>query len=317
MSVSIIIPVFNAEAYLASTLNSCLNQDMTVVKEIILVNDHSTDSSRDIIKEYQSNHPNLIKFLSNEGRKGAPASRNLGIKHATGDYIQFLDADDLLSKDKLKCQYDALVNSKGQAVATCSWFKFQDDLADAEVRKQHIDKSYENPWEWLVDSWSGMGVGQTGIWLVSKDLIDQVSGFDESLEMNQDGDFFAKVLLRADQIIYCDSVSVYYRNRYANSVSKNTTDKAAWSVLQSYKAYEDILNFIDLPKIREALCSNYYRFVYQYYNKYQELAEEAMNRAESLGFEPFERDNLSWFSVLSKSIGYRNTFKLRQLIKGY
>ncbi len=318
MSVTIVIPVYNAEDYLVSTLDSCLAQDASVLKEIIVIDDRSTDRSKQIIERYTAEHPGLIKHLSNTGSKGAPAARNLGIKHASGTYIQFLDADDVLSENKLSAQFNALMNKSTYAVSSCSWCKFHKDTSDAQVRKQTIDKSYDTPWEWLIDSWSGKGMGQTGIWLVSKQLVAEVNGFDESLAKNQDGDFFTKILLRAQSIEFCEEAMVYYRDRTNNSVSKSKSAKAAWSVLKSYKAYEDILNFTDIPKVRQALCRNYYRFVYQHYNKYPDLAIEAMNRAKHLGFKAFEYQEFnSLFSTLSKGIGYKNTFRLRNLLRGF
>src|SRR5580698_4662849 len=94
--VSIIIPSYNSENHLAETIKSALSQTW-VNKEIIIIDDGSTDSSVQIAKGFESN----VKVLVQKN-KGASAARNAGLKEAKGDYIQFLDSDDLLSPDKIE-----------------------------------------------------------------------------------------------------------------------------------------------------------------------------------------------------------------------
>ena len=94
--VSILIPCYNSEKWLAETLESALAQTWQN-KEIIVVDDGSTDSSLEIAKTFESNK---VKVLRQDNR-GASAARNLGLTNAQGDFIQYLDADDLLSEDKI------------------------------------------------------------------------------------------------------------------------------------------------------------------------------------------------------------------------
>ncbi len=100
MELSIIIPVYNSEAYLKKCLESCLRQlnVKSSCYEIIVINDGSTDASNEIIKQYKANYPNLIKAIF-QPNKGVSAARNVGIKMAKGDYIWFVDSDDWISKD--------------------------------------------------------------------------------------------------------------------------------------------------------------------------------------------------------------------------
>jgi glycosyltransferase involved in cell wall biosynthesis len=93
--VSIIIPVYNVEKYLAECLNSTIQQDYDNI-EIIAINDGSTDGSLSILKEFRSKHENMIvKSIPNQGLSTA---RNTGLEMATGEYILFLDSDDFIEK---------------------------------------------------------------------------------------------------------------------------------------------------------------------------------------------------------------------------
>ena len=97
--VSIIIPVYNVESYLAECLDSACNQTLKNI-EIICINDGSTDNSLNILQEYEK-RDNRISIISQDNR-GASRARNIGIQHAKGKYIYFLDSDDYLAHDALE-----------------------------------------------------------------------------------------------------------------------------------------------------------------------------------------------------------------------
>ena len=101
--VSIIIPVYNAEKYLADSITSAVSQTWPN-KEIIVVDDGSTDQSLKVAKGFESDVVSVF-FCEN---KGASAARNFGLRLAKGGYIQFLDADDLLRHDNIEKQFHAL-----------------------------------------------------------------------------------------------------------------------------------------------------------------------------------------------------------------
>jgi glycosyltransferase involved in cell wall biosynthesis len=94
---SVIVPVYNTEKYLIRCIDSLLNQSLKEI-EIILVNDGSTDNSREICLEYKSKYPDIIKYYE-QGNKGPSEARNLGIYHSNSEYITFIDSDDELIND--------------------------------------------------------------------------------------------------------------------------------------------------------------------------------------------------------------------------
>ena len=96
---SIIIPVYNSDKFLSKCIDSIINQNNTKT-EIILINDHSLDNSKEICNDYKRKY-SFIKTIHNKKNYGVGISRNLGINKSKGKYIIFVDSDDCLHKDSL------------------------------------------------------------------------------------------------------------------------------------------------------------------------------------------------------------------------
>ena len=103
MKVSVILPVYNVEPYLDEALTSLTSQTLDDI-EIIAVNDGSTDHSEEILKKYQEHYPNISYY--NQQNQGQSAARNHALRHATGDYIYFMDSDDKADLNLLQLCYD-------------------------------------------------------------------------------------------------------------------------------------------------------------------------------------------------------------------
>lgn len=111
---SIIMPAFNSEKYILDAVESVIRQSYEDW-ELLIVDDSSTDSTLSLLKYTFSNEPR-IKILSNKFKKGASGARNTGIETAQYRYISFLDSDDMWQKDKLRNQFDTLVNKGAKLV---------------------------------------------------------------------------------------------------------------------------------------------------------------------------------------------------------
>src|SRR5713226_1866991 len=118
--VSILIPVYNAEGFVAEAIQSALDQTWPA-KEIIAVDDGSTDRSLEILKSFGLR----IRVIEQENR-GASAARNRALSEAQGEFIQFLDADDLLAPDKIEIQMNRLSDEPAGRVASGAWGRFSD-----------------------------------------------------------------------------------------------------------------------------------------------------------------------------------------------
>lgn len=111
--VSIIIPVYNDEKYLAQCLDSIIQQTYLNI-EVIVINDGSTDKSKEIIMEYQEWYPNLI-YLEQENQ-GLSVARNIALKHAKGEYVFYIDSDDYLEKHTINRLYNKIIESNSDLV---------------------------------------------------------------------------------------------------------------------------------------------------------------------------------------------------------
>lgn len=117
---SVIIPAYNGEKFLAETLDCVLNQTLKSV-QIVIVNDGSTDSTADIIAEYAKKHSNILPI--NQPNSGVSAARNNGIRNASGEYLLFLDSDDFFTADSFELMCDKL-DKTGADIAICRVQRF-------------------------------------------------------------------------------------------------------------------------------------------------------------------------------------------------
>ena len=131
--VSIIIPVYNAERFIEDTIKTVQEQTYTDW-ELILVNDYSTDGSKEIIKKFLSD--NRISLINLEKNSGVAIARNTGIKSATGDYICFLDADDLWNKQKLQKQVNFMIQKK--CPFSFTGYEFADETGRPNGKKVYV-----------------------------------------------------------------------------------------------------------------------------------------------------------------------------------
>lgn len=117
---SVIIPAYNGERFLAETLDCVLNQTLKSV-QIVIVNDGSTDSTADIIADYAKKHSNILPIT--QPNSGVSAARNNGIRNASGEYLLFLDTDDVFTPDSFELMCDKL-DKTGADIAICRVQRF-------------------------------------------------------------------------------------------------------------------------------------------------------------------------------------------------
>src|SRR4051812_33984506 len=183
MKVSILIPVYNNEKYLAQTIESALAQTWTN-REVIIVDDGSTDNSVLIAKSFMHNGVKVVE----QKNGGACKARNRAFQESTGDYIQYLDGDDLLSPNKIEDQINQL-KGRVDILSNGRWGRFytDDPLLENIQWGPHISLQKDNdPATWL----SCNHMSQTACWLTPRNLIAKTGSWDEGLQINQDGEFF-------------------------------------------------------------------------------------------------------------------------------
>jgi glycosyltransferase involved in cell wall biosynthesis len=315
MKVSVIIPVYNSADYVKKTVQSVLNQKHQNI-ELILVDDHSTDSSFELISALANQNPDQL-FVYKNPKKGACAARNFGFEKSTGDYIQYLDADDILSQDKISTQLESIQKYGNSYVYSCRWGRFYQSIADVKWAIQPIDKDYEPAWQWLNDSWQDKGMGQTSIWLTHRELIVKAGTWDESLLLNQDGDFFCRVLLQSQGLKFISVNGVYYRSGNQTSISQSSryNKEKAQSLLKSFESYVRNFKKFNLADDKKVgLGQNFLHFMYQYCNHFPDLVAQAERDFYALGHRKMWAVGGLKFKKIASIIGFKNALFLKKIL---
>lgn len=309
--VSIVIPVYNKVAFIRETLDAALEQTYQEI-EIVLVDDGSTDGSFDILEEYYGRNPDKIVLVYQENQGVSPAT-NKGIEVSKGEYIQFLDADDFISPDKIEKQVNLLRDKGNLAMASCEWVTFLYNPKNYQQWGLNIYKDYVNPVEMLLDLYNLGEMMQPGVYLCSKELIVKAGPWNEELTINQDGEFFMRVLLQADQVLFEPEVKVYYRKPGETNVSQQKSYKASETLLEGYRCYErEVLKKEDSQRVREAMAKNYLRFIYVTHPKYPDLIKEAEKEFDKFKFTHPVRIGGPKFQMMTKLLGFKNSIRLKR-----
>jgi glycosyltransferase involved in cell wall biosynthesis len=212
--VSILIPAFNAQDWIADTIRSALAQTWPN-KEIIVVDDGSTDQTLSVARQFA---PRGVSVVS-QTNQGAAAARNHALSLSKGDYIQWLDADDVLAPDKIARQMEVLNRcSSKRTLASSAWGRFYHrlDRACFDPTPLWCDLS---PAEWLLRKLEQNIFMQTMSWLVSRELTVAAGPWDTRLLGDDDGEYFGRLLLASDRVLFVPEAKSYWRMSGSGSLS--------------------------------------------------------------------------------------------------
>ena len=242
--VSVIIPVYNSEKYLGAAIENILSQRYTNI-EILVIDDGSSDNSQSVARKFENKK---VKIFA-QTNKGASAARNNGLRQAKGEYIQFLDADDLLSSNKIEDQVKLLLENPAK-IAICPTIHFFDgeSLSEKAITDEWYYNSFNKPSDFLIKLYGGYenegAMIQPNSWLTPKKIIDKAGFWDERLSLDDDGEFFCRVILASTGIVCSINAINYYRKfRDNNSLSAQVGDKAIKSALLSLELKQQHLSF--------------------------------------------------------------------------
>lgn len=305
------MPVLNAATFIGEAIGSALRQSFADL-EVLVVDNGSTDGTDRIVRQFADPRVHILSC----DKRGAAAARNLGLSQASGRFIQFLDADDVLGSTKIELQIDAIGAAGPRRVVTsCSWLRFKERPEEAQVHPERV-WPVENPVEWLLCSLSGGGMMQTGGWLVHRDLIDAAGPWDETLSLHDDGEYFTRVLLQAERQVFVPEARVYYRATPA-SLSRQRNRQAIASAFKVCQLRDrHILAVKDDEHSRTAIATQYLQFAYEFANDAPDLSVRAMSRIRELDVRPVNTVGGAWFRRLSTLLGYRTSWKVRRTLKG-
>ena len=310
--VSILIPCYNSERFIAETLDSCLAQTYHNI-EVIVVDDGSTDHSLEFAKDYE-NKDRRVKIIYQKNA-GACRARNNALEHSVGDYVMFLDADNVISVNKVESQLTRLIQVRDEmAVATCAWDRFYNTLSEAIFPQLTVYRDYETGFDMLLDLWNNSEMFETACYLLSRSLAVKAGKWEESLRKNQDGEYFSRVLMLASKVLFCPEAQLFYRTGEYNSVSKGNSKKKVESYLSSLMLYKkNALLHENSERVRIALAHNFSLFMYLHYGQYPDLCLKAKQELHDMNIRMLPAGTKRT-KFISRIIGAENFLKLRKLI---
>ncbi|MDR3695463.1 glycosyltransferase [Mucilaginibacter sp.] len=289
--VSIIIPIYNAEKNLAACLDSAINQTWKNT-EIIMVDDGSSDSSLSVAQKYADGKKIILISQKNSG---ASVARNMGLKVAKGEYIQFLDADDLLNPEKIESQVNVLENSVNQ-VALCRTIHFfdGDDPTKSEVTDDWFCADNNNPVDFLLKLYAGEdempgfgGMIQPNAWLTPRVTIEKAGPWNEFRGPDDDGEFFCRVVLASEGIKFSGKGVNYYRKyKSAASLSGQKSAEAFENIILSLNLkYGYLKEWTTDPILDRIFARHYWWTGVAAYPRFKELSGNCIQKATELGYK--------------------------------
>jgi glycosyltransferase involved in cell wall biosynthesis len=303
MKVSVVIPCYNVDKYIEECVYSVLNQTYPDI-EIICIDDGSSDNTVKILNEIKESAGKEILIIETPNR-GASSARNTGLRNSKGEYVQFLDADDILLPDKIKHQVDLILAN---------------DYPPSLIVGDYI-RRYPNGLERIVrsdrrSSWHGLigirlGITSSNLWNTS--VLKQIDGWEETRISSQEYELMFRLLKNDPKVIYDDQLHTVLRHRESGSISRtNVRDNRmiAIRLRQHIYAYlsENGQLTLDLEKHHYQLLFTEIRALFKYDRR---EAIKQYNLLFPRGFLP-ESNELykKSYIILFKYFGFNRTQQL-------
>lgn len=304
--VSIIIPAYNVEGVIADTITSAMSQTWPK-KEIIIVDDGSTDGTLAVAKTFESK---LVKVVA-QPNKGASAARNEGLRFAQGSFIQWLDADDLLTQDKVSRQLKfADRGQDGRVLLTSSFGTFYFCHQRSQINPTILWQDL-SPVDWLMNKFKGNVWMNPAVWLVSRKLTELAGPWDERLVRDNDGEYICRVVAASERVQFVGEAMSYYRVGNLGSLSTSTSDKTCESlVLALSLSIQYLLSLENSERTRSACLNLLQIWVPFLYPDKEEWLRKMDVLASQLGGQ-LTPPEVSWkYYLIKKCFGWKTTKKV-------
>lgn len=302
---SIIIPIYNVEIYINQCLKSVFSQDVDSFSyEVIAVNDGTQDNSMSIVNKYFAHHKNLK--IINQENKGLSIARNVGLNHASGKYIWFVDSDDWIDENCLGFLYNLIDEYDADVYAT--------PLSQHKESSSLINKDFSILNDMMFDGkqylFKKMPYGASQRFILRRDFLLRNNLEFYSGILHEDGDFGPRMLYFAKQI-YVMKNSIYnYRLRSSGSIM------STWKRMNS----EDL---IFIHKKLENFCNNVinnheekYKFKCAIFNTLVVSMTFAKGRRSSKEFHSFYEENKKYIKLKGKELINFSDINIKNIVKG-
>ncbi|MBC7367682.1 MAG: glycosyltransferase [Undibacterium sp.] len=299
--VSILIPCYNAAPWLAATLDSAFAQTWPH-KEIILVDDGSRDDSLAIARRYESRG---LKIISRPN-SGAAVARNVALAASTGAWLQFLDADDLLAPDKIAQQLALPAAAlTGSYILSASWTRFTQTPGDADYPPQPLCTDL-SPVAFAITKLERNAMMHPAAWLVPRALSDRAGPWDESLTLDDDGEYFTRLVLQSQGTRHAAASLSYYRSGLLGSLSRTKSERAWASAFRSLELTVTRLRAsADSPVTRHACATALQRYLYEAYPAAAACRSRAAVLVAALGGSDLSPDGGPKFNFARRLLGWK------------
>lgn len=326
---SVCIPVYNAAKFLEDCIQSVLNQTYSNL-EILLVDNGSDDDSLSIAKSFTDKRV----IVDVELNKGAANARNKLLSLVKGKYIQFMDADDMLSADKIESQVLALEKKKGH-IAVCNTVHFFDNEPLSKFKPSPYEEQFlyttNAPIQFIINLWGGnnfkASMVQPNAWLVPDEIIKKAGTWNETLTLDDDGEFFSRVILNSKGIVKTAGFNYYRKYLFSKeNLSSKINTEGLRSLIKSAFLKESLLFTMDSGK--KAQKAIYMQLIELQIKCY--LTEPALYDLLSLKLKQFPKWKFNprlggtFVNTMSKYFGWkfakwlqRIYYKISQYLKPY
>jgi glycosyltransferase involved in cell wall biosynthesis len=311
--VSILIPAHNAEKWISDTIRSALSQTWPR-KEIIIVDDGSSDGTFEVARQFEAKSVNVIS----QENKGGNSARNRAYSLAQGDYVQWLDADDLLASDKITEQMKVAETSQSKMVLySCPHGVF----LCSPKRARFVPNSLWHdltPVECLINRFYFNDFLNPASYLVSRELAEKGGPWDERLSCDQDGEYYSRIIAASDEVKFVSTARCYYRQSSFNQVSRRNSEETGRSLLLAKSlSIRCLMSLADTDRTRKASLALLQHSLPYFYPEKTELIEKINKLAFELGGN-LEPPNFGWRSeflqrILGTKKGKESMIALRKL----
>jgi glycosyltransferase involved in cell wall biosynthesis len=307
--VSILIPAHNAGRWIADSIASAVGQTWART-EIVVVDDGSSDGTEGIARTFENKGVRVIS----QANQGAAAARNAAYAACSGDYIQWLDADDLLDRDKIDRQVRAVTAADARILLSGEWGTFHtrperarfirtplwDDLSPVEFLRRKMQ--------------SGKHFMAIESWLVSRELAEAAGPWDPRLAVDDDGEYFCRVLRAASHVRFVAGSRVRVRRSGTTGVSHigDSSVKIEAQLLSCELHVEYLRSMQDSEATREASRDFVQKYVAYVRPTKPEHVQRAQALLESVGGRLEIPDVRSPYGAIHAALGARMAERARR-----
>lgn len=308
MRVSIIIPCHNVQEHLPAALDSALAQDHPDT-EIICVDDGSNDRTPQVLADFSTRHPGRIRVMDQSNR-GACAARNTGASVSTGEYIQFLDADDVILPDKIQGQVLLAERQKWPGLIVGDFEQVMPNGLLLPALALH-----DQPWMALIRT--RMGTTSANLW--KRDALAAAGGWNEQLRSSQDYELMFRLLKQGVPVAWDPRIRTQVLKRASGSISQ-TGVQANWDryialrhdIKEYLTAAHPVRHATEIETLRQ------YIFMALRIVAADDLPKALTTYRRSIGrgFRPqVSRAITERYAALHNLLGFANTERLLRLVK--